>query len=165
MKKLLIIMLLCFSISANAMYRSHLDKKEFLALDPLSYTINLSTIYNYDGYTDFVDELNTDKNIFVFEYGDNKDALMSKVLYGVFASYNDALAAINKLPKRLKENKPTVNTIGKFQELYKYYHINTDSLADFVVIRDMKKAKAKAKHKDIDGDIKTISFNQALTYV
>ncbi len=162
MKKLLIIVFICISINANVIYRSHLNKKDFLALNPLSYTINLSTLYDYDGYQNFINELKTDKNLFVFEYGDNKSTLMSKVLFGVFRSYNEALDAVNNLPIRLRKNKPTVNTIGKFQELYKHYHINTDVLAGFVPIRDMKKAISK---QNINKNGKTINFNESIIHI
>ncbi|RLA76889.1 MAG: hypothetical protein DRG78_18265 [Epsilonproteobacteria bacterium] len=180
MKKLIILISMYIALNANTVYKSHMDKKVFLGASPTSYTINLSTIYYYEGYKDFIKELNTDKDVFVFEYGDNKKNLVAKVLFGVFVSYKDALKAVNKLPERLRNNKPYINKIGKFQELYKTYHNKKSTIKYPVPKKDIKKMIAQKKKEekklekkgefeeeyiDENTNIKSTNFIKSLKYV
>ena len=89
-------------MNANIAYKSNFDKKVFLDLNPSYYTINLTTLYSYDEYKEFIKELNIKKDIYVFEFGDDEKTLMTKVLFGVFKSYKEALLAVDKLPQVMK---------------------------------------------------------------
>ncbi len=122
MKKLIILVFVCMSINANILYKSNFDKEIFLDINSSFYTIDLSTLYYYDGYVDFVEELNNDKDIFVFEFGNNEESKFTKVLYGAFKDHKDALIVVNNLPLRLKNNKPYISKMDKFQKLYKKFH-------------------------------------------
>ena len=135
--KLLILVFVALTLNANITYKSYMNKKEFLDIDASFYTINLATLYYYDDYKEFIKELNTKDNVFVFEFGDNKDTLVTKVLFGKFKTYKDALRMVNKLPQRLKNNKPYINKIGKFQELYKKYHTKKSKIIHPIANKDM----------------------------
>ncbi len=123
MKKMLILMFIYMSINASTVYKSQLNEKIFLNIKPSFYTINLSTLYYFDAYKEFIKVLKTNDNVFVFEFGSKKNTVLTKVLFGAYKSYDEAQKAVNNLPQRLKNNKPYIGQVGKFQELYRSYHI------------------------------------------
>ncbi len=152
-KKVLLLFIISITLSANMAYKSNFEKKVFLDLNPSFYTINLTTLYYYDGYEEFLKDLNSKDNIYVFEFGDSKEYLMTKVLFGVFNSYKEALKAVNKLPKRFRDNKPFINKIGKFQELFNKYHKEQKNTLVYPLAEKYEKLKLKLKNGDTSLDL------------
>ena len=138
MIKIVMLLFIAITLNANITYKSYMNKKDFLDIDASFYTINLATLYYYDDYKEFIKELSTKDNLFVFEFGDNKDTLVTKVLFGKFKTYKDALKMVNKLPQRLKNNKPYIDKIGKFQELYKRYYIEKSNIIHPIENKNIK---------------------------
>ncbi|MCK5111840.1 MAG: TolC family protein [Arcobacteraceae bacterium] len=163
--KLFILIFVFVTLEANIMYKSHIDKKTFLEIDPSFYTINLATLYYYDDYKEFIQELNTQKDIFVFEFGDNEDALLTKILFGKFKTYKDALIMVTKLPERLKNNKPYINKIGEFQDLYKKYHNKKNTIIYPVDSKDISHYASKQSLTDNEERIAKITFADAFIEV
>ncbi len=151
MKYILMIIFSYILLQANIEYKSHIDRKLFIDTNPSFYTINLATLQHFDGYTEFSNILEKDNNLFIFEF-QNNDEILTKVLMGSFEKYDDALSTLVKLPKRLIiNNKPYIDTIGKFQDIYKTYHPKKNILNDTLKNEEIELPQ-------IQQEIKTVNF-------
>ncbi len=126
MLKILLLMSLYIVTYANINYKTNIDKDTFLNLDSKSYTIDLATLYDFEGYKVIKKELDNTSNIYAFEFGANKNKLATKVLFGSFNKYSDALATLRIFPKHIQKNKPLIVEIKKYQKLMKKYHTKNE---------------------------------------
>ncbi|MDD3506360.1 MAG: TolC family protein, partial [Sulfurimonas sp.] len=96
-------------------------KQEFMRADESIFTINLATFTKLDDAIILLDKEKISNKAFVFKYGTNAEWI--KVLYGVFATYEQAQAGLASLSAKTKENYfPIIENIKDKQELYKKYN-------------------------------------------
>lgn len=93
-------------------------KKEFLSSLPNSYTINLFTSTSFLQTIKLLRKYDLLQTSFVFKFGEDT----YKVMYGVYPSYEDAMAGIMRLPQEIKVFNPRAEKIIIKQKLYKKYH-------------------------------------------
>lgn len=98
-------------------------KQEFVKMSKDAYTINLATFTKLDDAIALVNNEKINTKAFVFRYGTNAEWI--KVLYGVFATYEEAQAGLNGLSAVVKDKYyPIIENIKDKQELYaKYGHL------------------------------------------
>lgn len=98
-------------------------KQEFIKMSKDAYTINLATFTKLDDAITLVNNEKINTKAFVFRYGTNAEWI--KVLYGVFATYEEAQAGLNGLSAVVKDKYyPIIENIKDKQELYsKYGHL------------------------------------------
>ncbi len=96
------------------------DDSRLLASSPKSYTINIATITSSQNANIFVKRYNLNDDAIVYEFGSKTK--YSKVLYGIYDTYEKAVSAMGKLDSDILSNKPHIEKIKKHQELYKKYN-------------------------------------------
>ena len=99
-------------------------KEQFIASKADNYTINLVTFSKLDDAITLVNKENIANNSLIFRYGTNAEWI--KIAYGVFPTYEEANAALEKLSYETKEKYfPVVEFINDKQALYdKYKHLS-----------------------------------------
>lgn len=98
-------------------------KQEFIKMSKDAYTINLATFTKLDDAIALVNNEKIDTKAFIFRYGTNAEWI--KVVYGTFATYEEAQAGLHSLSAGLKDKYyPIIENIKDKQELYaKYGHL------------------------------------------
>ncbi len=98
-------------------------KQKFLKADKGAFTINLTTFTKLDDAIALIDKEQISNKTFVLRYGTNAEWI--KILYGVFATYEEAQAGVGALSAQTKEKYyPIVENIKDKQELsLKYNHL------------------------------------------
>jgi len=95
-------------------------KQEFISAGEDNFTINLATFTKLDDAIAFLDKEQISDKAFVFKYGTNAEWI--KVLYGVFATYEEAQTRLANLSAKTRESYfPVIENIKDKQELYKKY--------------------------------------------
>lgn len=112
------------SIDSNIKTSNDKNSKELLSSDflngsPDNFTINLATISSIDKARLFVDRFKLLDKAIVYRFGENKR--YTKVLYGVFKTYEEAVKTMSKFDTELLVNRPHIEKIKKHQELFKKY--------------------------------------------
>lgn len=92
---------------------------EFLNGSSENYTINIATISSIDKARWFVDRYKLEDDALVYQFGENSK--YTKILYGVYKSYEEAVSAMSTLDTDILINRPHIEKIKKHQELYKKY--------------------------------------------
>jgi hypothetical protein len=128
-------------------------KQEFIKANKDSYTLNLATFTRLDDAIALVNNEQLHTKALMFKYGTNAEWI--KVLYGVFASYEDAQIALESLSTGLKEKYyPVIENIKEKQELYKKYsHLElglpSAPLGEVEYIELSEDVKEEPKHNKI----------------
>jgi outer membrane protein TolC len=95
-------------------------KQLFLNADENFYTINVTTFQNIEDAANVVKNYDIAKQSFVFSYGEN--IVLTKLMYGVYQTYDQAQDALQSLGFIQENFLPVIEKIGRKQELYKRYH-------------------------------------------
>ncbi len=96
-------------------------KQEFIRAQKEMFTINLATFTKLDDAIALIEKEKIQTKAFVFKYGTNAEWI--KVLYGVFATYEEAERKLADLSIQTKEKYyPVIENIKEKQELYRKYH-------------------------------------------
>ncbi|MFA7090327.1 MAG: TolC family protein [Arcobacteraceae bacterium] len=95
-------------------------KEEFLNAPSSKYTLNIATLATQEESEKFMKMNKIEEKAFSFIFGE--ETSNSKVMYGVFDTYQEAQEAAKNLPKTLKRNNPRVEQIQNKQDLYKKYN-------------------------------------------
>ena len=94
------------------------------------------------------------KNSFVFNYGDEKE--WTKVMYGVFASYDEANDALEKLNNIKEKYEPIIELLDSKQKLY--YKYNTyNPLVE--IKKEVIKEEPNVVTNEVEGDFKETFLN------
>jgi septal ring-binding cell division protein DamX len=95
-------------------------KEEFLNAPSSKYTLNIATLSTQEESEEFMRRNRIEEKAFSFIFGE--ETSNSKVMYGVFDTYQEAQEAAKNLPKTLRRNNPRVEQIQNKQDLYKKYN-------------------------------------------
>jgi outer membrane protein, adhesin transport system len=95
-------------------------KEQFLNAPSFKYTLNITTLPTQEDSEKFMTQNHIHETAFSFMFGEEK--IYSKVMYGIFDTYEEAKEAVKNLPKKLQENKPRVEPIHIKQALYEKYN-------------------------------------------
>jgi len=98
-------------------------KQEFVKMSKDAYTINLATFTKLDDAIALVNNEKIEAKALLFRYGTNAEWI--KVVYGAFATYEEAQAGLHGLSAELQDSYyPIIENIQDKQELYaKYGHL------------------------------------------
>ncbi len=124
-------------------------KQEFVKMSKDTYTINLATFTKLDDAIALVNNEKIETKAFVFRYGTNAEWI--KVVYGAFATYEEAQAGLHGLSAGLKDKYyPIIENIKDKQELYaKYGHLElgvpSASLGEIQYKQVLQDAKEEAR--------------------
>ena len=99
-------------------------KEEFLKAPSSKYTLNIATLDTQEDSDAFIRQNGIASKSFSFLFGEERT--YSKVMYGVFESYQEAQEAIKSLPKAIRRNTPRIEPIYIKQDLYKKYHLKKE---------------------------------------
>jgi len=133
-------------------------KKKFLTSDKNNYTINISSFSSIDEAKKLILDENIVKNSFVFNYGDEKE--WTKVMYGVFTSYDEANDALEQLNNIKEKYEPIIELLDSKQKLY--YKYNTYNPLEEIkneVSKETIQEKPIVVINEIEGDFKETFLN------
>ncbi|MCD4758282.1 MAG: TolC family protein [Arcobacteraceae bacterium] len=133
-------------------------KKVFLNAPKDLYTINITSFSSIAQAKELLDKEKIYDNSFVFTYGEENEWV--KVMYGVFKTYEDANAALEKLEDIKVKYEPVIETITSKQELYKKYNSTIPVNDDLIIEEELQKTPKENTPKSIEENqsIKVNSF-------
>lgn len=133
-------------------------KKVFLNAPKDLYTINITSFSSIAKAKELLDKEKIYDNSFVFTYGEENEWV--KVMYGVFKTYEDANAALEKLEDIKVKYEPVIETITSKQELYKKYNSTIPVNDDLIIEEELQKTPKENTPKSIEENqsIKVNSF-------
>jgi len=95
--------------------------QKFLNTSSKFFTLNVTTGDGFDSANYMIKKYNISDNGYTFKYG--KGELKVKVLYGTYATYQEAKSALANLNLALVErHNPYIDSVNKHQELYRKYN-------------------------------------------
>ncbi len=94
-------------------------KNRFLSAPRDYYSINVVSLSQIEQAQSLIKGENIEKDSFVFRYGRN--GMWVKIMFGVFATYEQAMAELSKHPEMIKKYRPVIEKIGQKQDLYNTY--------------------------------------------
>merc|ERR1711879_952351 len=95
-------------------------KDRFLSANTDNYTINLAYTKSETRARLLIEKYDINNDAFSFSFGYDKP--LQKIMYGVFNTKEEALKALDSLPRDLKRKRPRVEKISIKQNLYEKYH-------------------------------------------
>ena len=131
-------------------------KKVFLNAPKDLYTINITSFSSIAQAKELLDKEKIYDNSFVFTYGEENEWV--KVMYGVFETYEDANAALEKLEDIKVKYEPVIETITSKQELYKKYNSTIPVNDDLIIEEELQKTPKENTTKSIEEN-QTIKVN------
>jgi len=131
-------------------------KKLFLNAPKDLYTINITSFSSIAQAKELLDKEKIYDNSFVFTYGEENEWV--KVMYGVFETYEDANAALEKLEDIKVKYEPVIETITSKQELYKKYNSTIPVNDDLIIEEELQKTPKENTTKSIEEN-QTIKVN------
>ena len=94
-------------------------KTKFMNADPKKYyTINMALFKNKINADKFISKYNIKENSLIIYFKKNKNEFY-KIMYGLYETKDKAKEALNKLPKQILANKPTIEGVARKQILLK----------------------------------------------
>merc|ERR1711879_1138503 len=115
-------------------------KDKFLNANKNTFTINLAYTKSETRARLLIEKYDINNDAFSFSFGYDKP--LQKIMYGVFNTKEEALKALDSLPKDLKRKRPRVEKISIKQNLYKKYHGD-----DFIQKTVLEKKKIPVKNQ------------------
>jgi len=91
-------------------------KNKFLSAPLNYYTINITSFSSFKDAEVFVKAQNIVAESFIFTYGEDKE--WTKVMYGVYASYEEATEALNSLVEIKEKYEPIIEIVESKQTLF-----------------------------------------------
>ncbi len=131
-------------------------KKVFLNAPKDLYTINITSFSSIAQAKELLNKEKIYDNSFVFTYGEENEWV--KVMYGVFETYEDANAALEKLEDIKVKYEPVIETITSKQELYKKYNSTIPINDDLIIEEELQKTPKENTTKSIEEN-QTIKVN------
>lgn len=124
-------------------------KFNFLNAPKEAYSINIATMFDENKLLNFLSRYSIEDKTFAFRIGENKDLI--KVMYGVFENRQEAVEAMEKLPKNLvNSNKPYLQKIFRAQDIYNLY--NSEIQSNKSDVKDKELIKEELTNSDIQSD-------------
>ena len=104
-------------IDSNSSFQSR-----FMNANPsTTYTINLALFLDKVSANIFMKKHKIEKDSFAIRF--NKGKEYYKIMYGLYKDFNSAKIALDNLPAKLKSNAPTIEGVGRKQELFRSNNI------------------------------------------
>ncbi|MGB5867524.1 MAG: TolC family protein [Arcobacteraceae bacterium] len=129
-------------------------QKIFLNAPKEYYTLNITSLSSMKKAEELITRENIEKESFVFAYGEEKEWI--KVVYGVFATYDEANIALNKLDNLKAKYEPVIELIQIKQDLYHKYNLANENK-----VEDENTIEVETKALDTKVDDQNVSFQNS----